>query len=158
LVAILMAGFVMTYATELIQNPTFAWDHIFDKYILSLWILTNSFGHLVSVLLVIGILFAFYKGIITMYTDGKTSIKKIEEALNPQLPELKIIYESEVSKKTPPPVIEPIQLQPIVHESVPHLSVDDIKEIVRVQFHELQQDHMNEPPPPRTRARARSRY
>ena len=161
LIAILVAGFVITYGKELIHNPAPSWEHMFDKYIVSLWTLSTSFGHLISVIAIIGILFAFYKGIVTMYADGTTTIKKIEEALTPRLPELKIIYESEASKQAPP-IIEPIQLRPIVQEPVPRLSVEDIKQIIREQLNDAQRDDLSvefiEPVRPRTRARARSRY
>jgi hypothetical protein len=162
LFAILVAGFVITYGKELIHNPAPSWEHMFDKYIVSLWTLSTSFGHLMSVITIIGILFAFYKGIVTMYADGTTTIKKIEEALTPRLPELKIIYESDASKHAPPPILEPIQLRPVVQETVPHISVEEIKQMIREQLNNAQRDDVSvefvEPVHPRTRARARSRY
>lgn len=162
LIAILVAGFVITYGKELVHNPAPSWEHMFDKYSASLWILSTSFGHLITVIATIGILSAFYKGIVTMYADGTTAIKKIEEALTPRLPELKIIYESEASKQAPPPVIEPIQLRPTVQEPVPHISIEEIKQMIREQLNDVQRDDVSvefvEPVRPRTRARARSRY
>ena len=77
-IVISLTGFIIAYGKELNHSPAPAWDRIYDEYKGSIFMIILSMVYLLAVISVFGIIFAFYKGIYSMYIDGTIAIKKME--------------------------------------------------------------------------------